>query len=344
MRPWTSRSRLGGQARAPFPTPVRAGKAIVRKSLRRALIVAGAIGTVLAVGLTTTTVVNAVSTEAERSRIETYGHTVSVDGRSMNVVITGEGDQDVVLLPGFGTASPALDFEPLVTDLSNDHRVIVVEPFGYGLSDGTDSPRTTDNIVDEIHQALQALDVDRYVLMGHSIAGLYAIEYTNRYADEVTAFVGIDTSVPGQPNMDTVFPTGLLAAAKNLGLIRLVAGATGDGLDGLEYDDHTREQMSLLSNRNSLTPTYLDEMTHIRTNFADAMGTGFSTGLPLLLFVVADNAGNPDWIDLHERQAAEIDDGTVIPLDGEHYLHHTHAPEIADGFRQWEADRLLAAD
>ncbi|WP_341957474.1 alpha/beta hydrolase [Microbacterium sp. LWH13-1.2] len=316
----------------------------MRKSLRRALIVAGAIGTVLAVGLTTTTVVNAVSTEAERSRIETYGQTVSVDGRSMNVVITGEGDQDVVLLPGFGTASPALDFEPLVTDLSNDHRVIVVEPFGYGLSDGTDSPRTTDNIVDEIHQALQALDVDRYVLMGHSIAGLYAIEYTNRYADEVTAFVGIDTSVPGQPNMDTVFPTGLLAAAKNLGLIRLVAGATGDGLDGLEYDDHTREQMSLLSNRNSLTPTYLDEMTHIRTNFADAMGTGFSTGLPLLLFVVADNAGNPDWIDLHERQAAEIDDGTVIPLDGEHYLHHTHALEIADGFRQWEADRLLAAD
>lgn len=317
---------------------------MMRRSLRRALVVAGAIGTVLAVGLTTTTVVNAVSTETEKNRIETYGQTVSVDGRAMNVVVAGQGDQDVVLLPGFGTASPALDFEPLVSQLAQDHRVIVVEPFGYGLSDGTDSARTTDNIVDEIHQALQSLDVDRYVLMGHSIAGLYAIEYTTRYADEVMAFVGIDTSVPGQPNMDTVFPTGLLAAAKSLGLIRLVSSAAGDGLDGLAYDDHTREQMSLLSNRNSLSPTYLDEMTHIRTNFADAAGTGFPAGLPLLLFVVADNAGNPDWIDLHERQAATVDDGTVIPLDGEHYLHHTHAPEIADGFRQWEADRLLDAD
>ena len=322
---------------------MRAGKAIVRKSLRRALIVAGAIGTVLAVGLTTTTVVNAVSTETEKNRIESYGQTVSVDGRSMNVVITGEGDQDVVLLSGFGTASPALDFGPLVADLAQDHRVIVVEPFGYGLSDGTERARTTDNIVEEIHEALQSLEVDRYVLMGHSIAGLYAIEYTNRYADEVTAFVGIDTSVPGQPNMDTVFPTGLLAAAKNLGLIRLAAQMTGDGLDGLDYDDRTRDQMSLISHRNSLTPTYLDEMTHIRTNFADAAGTGFPTGLPLLLFVVADNAGNPEWIDLHDRQAAEVDDGTVISLDGEHYLHHTHAPAIADGFRRWEADRLLAA-
>jgi len=323
---------------------VLAGKATVRKSLRRALIVAGAVATVVAVGLTTTTVVNAVSTATEKNRIETYGQTVTVDGRSMNVVVTGTGSEDVVLLPGFGTASPALDFEPLVADLAQDHRVIVVEPFGYGLSDGTDSARTTDNIVDEIHQALQQLEVDSYVLMGHSIAGLYAIEYASRYADEVTAFVGIDTSVPGQPNMDTVFPTGLLAAAKNLGLIRLVAAASGDGLDGLDYDNAAREQMALLSNRNSLTPTYLDEMAHIRINFADAAGTGFPAGLPLLLFVVADNAGNPDWIDLHERQASEVDDGTVIPLDGEHYLHHTHVPEIAEGFREWEADRLLSTE
>ncbi len=330
-------------AHHPFD-PVRAGKAIVRTSLRRALIVAGSVGTLLAVGLTTTTVVNAVSTETEKDRIETYGRTVSVDGRSMNVVVSGEGDQDIVLLPGFGTASPALDFEPLVAELAQDHRVIVVEPFGYGLSDGTERARTTDNIVDEIHEALQVLEVDRYVVMGHSIAGLYAIEYANRYADEVTAFVGIDSSVPGQPNMDTVFPTGLLAAAKNLGLIRLVAHASGDGLDGLDYDDDAREQMSLLSNRNSLTPTYLDEMNRIRTNFADAADTGFPVALPVLLFVVAENAGNPDWIDLHESQAAEVDDGTVIPLDGEHYLHHTHAPEIADDFRLWEADRRLLVD
>ena len=324
--------------------PVCAGKAIVRTSLRRALIVAAAVGTLVAVGLTTTTVVNAVSSETEKHRIKTYGQTVSVDGRSMNVVVSGEGDRDVVLLPGFGTASPALDFEPLVAELAQDHRVIVVEPFGYGLSDGTERARTTDNIVDEIHEALQVLEVDRYVVMGHSIAGLYAIEYANRYADEVTAFVGIDSSVPGQPNMDTVFPTALLAAAKNLGLIRLVAHASGDGLDGLDYDDDAREQMSMLSNRNSLTPTYLDEMNRIRTNFADAAGTGFPVALPVLLFVVADNAGNPDWIDLHESQAAEVDDGTVIPLDGEHYLHHTHAPEIADDLRLWEADRRLLVD
>ncbi|MEV7797879.1 alpha/beta hydrolase [Microbacterium foliorum] len=313
----------------------------MRRSIKRTLVVLTAIGAVLAVGLTTTTIVNAAATATEQDRIEPYGQTVSVDDREMNVLIAGEGATDIVLLPGFGTASPALDFEPLVSDLAQDHRVIVVEPFGYGLSDGTDSERTTANIVEEIHEALQVLEVDRYVLMGHSIAGLYAIAYADRYPEEVAAFVGIDTSVPGQPSMDTEFPTGLMSAAKSLGLVRLITSLTGDHLDGLDYDDDAREQMLMLSYRNSLSPTYLDEMTHIRTNFADAEGTGFPEGLPLLLFVVADNTVTPDWIDLHERQAADVDDGTVIPVDGQHYLHHTHAPEIADGFREWETARTL---
>jgi pimeloyl-ACP methyl ester carboxylesterase len=316
----------------------------MNKFAKRALITAATIGTVLAVGLASTTVVNAVASSVEQDRIEPYGETVTVDDHEMNVYIAGDGPEDIVLLPGFGTASPVWDFAPLVDDLAADHRVIVVEPFGYGLSDGTDAERTTENIVSEVHDALQALDVDQYVLMGHSIAGIYGIEFAQRYPDEVTAFVGIDTSAPGQPNMDTEFPIGLMAAAKNLGLVRVLSAIGGVGYEEPVYSDEAREQIGLISNRNSFSPTYLDEMTHIRTNFADAIGTAFPADLPLLLFVVADNAKNPDWLPLHERQAAAVDDGTVVALDGEHYLHHTHSPEIAEAFRAWEQTRIVSVD
>ncbi|KJC63146.1 alpha/beta fold hydrolase [Agreia bicolorata] len=305
---------------------------------RRALLAVTAVGAVLALGLATTTVVHAVASSVESDRIEPYGTPVTVDGKQMNVVVTGEGP-DIVLLPGFGTASPALDFAPLVAELAVDHRVTVVEPFGYGLSDGTDAERTTANIVTEIHDAVTALGLERYTLMGHSIAGIYGIEYANRYPDEVTAFVGIDSSVPGQPGMDAEFPTGLLAVAKNLGLVRLVAAVSGDDYGDAAYSDHDREQLAMLSNRNSLSPTYLDEMAHIRTNFADALGTGFPKGLPLLLFVVANNESNPGWLGLHEEQAAAVSDGTVVPIDGEHYLHHAHHDEIATGIREWSDTR-----
>lgn len=310
----------------------------MKKSVKRTLVSAAAVGAVLAIGLTTTTVGNAVAASAESQRIEHYGQKVEVDGGAMNVLVAGDGPENIVLLPGFGTASPVLDFEPLVTNLAKDHRVIVVEPFGYGLSDRTDRERTTENIVTEVHEAVQALGIDRYVLMGHSIAGIYGIDYATRYPEEVSAFVGIDSSVPDQPNMDTRFPTGLLAVAKSLGLNRLL-GAAGDGYNSSVYSEHAREQISMISNRNSLTPTYLNEMDHIRTNFANAHGTGFPADLPLLLFVESDNAKNPDWIGLHQRQAAAVADGTVVPLPGEHYLHHTHAAEIVSEFRVWKAAR-----
>ena len=45
----------------------------------------------------------------------------------------------------------------------------------------------------------------------------------------------------------------------------------------------------MLTNKDSLSPTYLNEMGHIKTNFERALGTSFPKDLPLLLFVVAEN-------------------------------------------------------
>ncbi|MDI2019850.1 putative aminoacrylate hydrolase RutD [Paenarthrobacter nicotinovorans] len=327
-----------GQARLDTGRTARTGKACLKRAVKKLLVTVSAIGAVVALGLATTSVVNVVASNSESSRIESYGQRVEVDGRKINVLMTGSGIKDVVLLPGFGTSSPVLDFAPLVRDLSKDHRVIVVEPLGYGLSDGTDRDRTTENIVQEVHGALQALNVNRYILMGHSIAGLYGIDYANRYPEEVSAFVGIDTSVPGQPGMDTEFPTGLMSVAKNLGLLRLITAVTSSD-DNPVYTEYAREQMQMLTNRNSMSPTYLNEMAHISSNFKNALGTAFPKDLPLLLFVVAENKQTPEWLDLHRGQAASVTDGTVVPLPGEHYLHHTHAGEIADGVRKWEVGR-----
>ncbi len=303
------------------------------------LVTVSAIGAVAALGLATTSVVNVVASNAESSKIESYGQRVDVNGSKMNVLVTGSGLKDVVLLPGFGTSSPVLDFAPLVRDLAKDHRVIVVEPLGYGLSDGTDRERTTENIVQEVHSALQSLHVNRYILMGHSIAGIYGIDYVKRYPDEVSAFVGIDTSVPGQPGTDTQFPTGLMSAAKNLGLLRILTAIAFADDNNPAYSDYANDQMQMLTNRNSMSPTYLNEMEHIGSNFQRALGTGFPKDLPLLLFAVAENKQNPEWLELHRRQAASVTDGTVVPIPGEHYLHHTHAGEIADGVRAWEVGR-----
>ncbi|GAT85528.1 alpha/beta hydrolase [Paenarthrobacter nicotinovorans] len=131
--------------------------------------------------------------------------------------------------------------------------------------------------------------------------------------------------------MDTQFPTGLMSAAKNLGLLRVLTAIAFADDNNPAYSDYANDQMQMLTNRNSMSPTYLNEMEHIGANFQPALGTGFPKDLPLLLFAVAENKQTPEWLDLHRGQAASVTDGTVVPLPGEHYLHHTHAGEIADG-------------
>lgn len=156
----------------------------MRKPLKTILITVAVLVAVPVLAVTTSAIFNAVATKSDLAAIEPYGELVPVAGKQINVVDTGSGDETIALLPGLGTAAPALDFQPLIAELQATHRVIAVEPFGTGLSDQTDTPRTAANIAQEVHEALQQLDVDRYVLMGHSISGIYALEYSARYADD----------------------------------------------------------------------------------------------------------------------------------------------------------------
>jgi pimeloyl-ACP methyl ester carboxylesterase len=310
----------------------------MRRPLRIALWSVAALVALPALVLATTSIVNAVATRSELAAITPYGEPVPVDGKRMNVVVSGTGDETIVLLPGLGTAAPGLDFQPLIDELDDTHRVIAVEPFGTGLSDQTDAPRTAANIAGEIHQALQQLGVDRYVLMGHSISGIYALEYSHRYADELTAFVGIDSSVPDQPGRDEPTSTAGLVALRDLGILRVLTAVGGDTFAGLPYDDATKQQMRLLATRNSTAPTLLDETDRVPANFASVSGQTFPADLPVLLFVAQDDGQDDGWLTLHERQAASVEHGRVVPLVGDHYLHHTRSAEIAD-----DTDAFLAA-
>ncbi|WP_337031261.1 alpha/beta hydrolase [Paenibacillus illinoisensis] len=279
-------------------------------------------------------VVNAISNGVEKKKIEPYGQYVHVDGKKMNVYIQGEGEQTIVLLPGQGTPSPVLDFKLLIDELSPDYRVVASEPFGYGLSDETEKERTTENIISEYHEAVQQLGIDRYILMGHSITGLYGVSYVNTYPDEVLAFVGIDSSVPNQPGMDVQLPLGLMRFLQDSGWMRFIKAVSADPYASLDFDEHTKEQMELISNQVATNPTLLEELRHLGSNFKNGEQLTYPSDLPVLFFVQSNNEHNPQWVLLHAEQAKLSAQGKMIRVEGSHYLHHTKYQEIAEEFRK----------
>lgn len=282
-----------------------------------------------------TYVVNVICNGIEKKKIMSYGQHVVVDGKNMNVSIQGSGEQTIVLLPGQGTPSPVLDFKLLIDELTPDYKVVAIEPFGYGLSDRTEKERTTENIVSEIHEAVQQLGLDRYILMGHSITGLYGATYIKNYPEEVTAFVGIDSSVPNQPGMDAKLPLSTMEFYQKSGLMRLMKKVGGDSYESLAYDEQTKEQMNLISNQVSSNPTMINELKHLGSNFKNAEKLTYPSNFPLLLFVQSNNEQNPNWIPLHEEQVKQSSMGKMIPMEGSHYLHHTKYKEIAEAFKEY---------
>lgn len=279
-----------------------------------------------------------IASSSEQKKLELYGQQVSVDGKQMNVFIEGEGEETIVLLPGFGTASPALDFTPLIEELSPYFKIIVVEPFGYGLSDSTDKERSLENIASEIHEALQSLNIDRYILMGHSISGLYSLNYVNQYPEEVIAFVGLDSSVPSisEQKIDSSMTTPV-KWFRNLGFARLQVNLGDDMYKGLPYDEQTKEQMNILIHKNIFNNTQLNEIESMYFNFQDAQQLAFPQDLPVLLYVQANHPVVEEWVPEHEKQIADVANGEIVLLEANHYLYRTHSKEITESFRDFMA-------
>jgi len=126
-----------------------------------------------------------------------YSKFVNVKGKKMSYAIHGENNnQTIVILTGLGVASPILTYKPLAEALSNDFKVIIIEPFGYGASDNTKKSRTVENIVNEIHTAVHKIGLKKFYIAAHSIGGLYSLYYANHYTDDMLGFIGLDTAMP----------------------------------------------------------------------------------------------------------------------------------------------------
>lgn len=272
----------------------------------------------------------------DAKEIENYGERIEVMGDNMNVLIEGEGKETIVMITGYGTSAPALDFAPMIDALSPYYRVVVLEPFGYGLSDGTERPRTKENIVEEMHVALETLAIDSFIYMAQSIGGLYGLTYANTYPGEMKAFIGIETSLPEQPEAE--LPTGFLKFLRESGIMR--ASFLFNGQNPLKYKNPQEkvDQMTYIMIQNGLSDTLLDELDQMPYNFQSSRGVKFPKNLPVYLFVQENNTGVDFGLEMHEAQIEGLTNARLMPLDGDHYLHYTEAEVMAEETRAFLAE------
>ena len=143
---------------------------------------------------------NAAPAIAEDQRLLPYaqpGELVNVGGRRINLRCTGEGGPVVVLMAGLLSWSFIwYKTQPVIAQKT---RVCAFDRAGYGFSDPAPKPQVISEVVDDLHAALKAASIpEPYVLVGHSLGGLEARIYSQRWLKEVAGMVLVDTSPAGE--------------------------------------------------------------------------------------------------------------------------------------------------
>lgn len=259
------------------------------------------------------------------------GTLVEVDGRSIHVYAEGDDDAPtVVFLAGAATIAPVYDFAPLYEELSGQFRVVVVEKTGYGYSDIADTDRDIASLVAEVREALRLAGEEApYVLAPHSMSGLEALWWAQKYPDEIAAIIGLDMSTPesyaNQSESSLAFTATVGQTAMWLGLHRipgLYPGVSGNGLT-----EEQQDQQRLLLYRNAGNVAHIRESEQVLQN-AEVVGPGVEVSVPLLLFS-SDGRGLPDgWVSM-QRDLAERSDGRLVELDCGHAVHRCVPDQIA---------------
>ncbi|SEL56718.1 Alpha/beta hydrolase family protein [Rhodococcus maanshanensis] len=104
---------------------------------------------------------------------------------------SGAGGPTVVFLAGGGMFSLYYwNVHNLVAEFTTS---VIYDRLGTGWSETVDLPRSGTQVTDDLHQLLHAAAVPGpYVLVGHSLGGLYARLYAKRFPGEVTGLVLLD--------------------------------------------------------------------------------------------------------------------------------------------------------
>jgi pimeloyl-ACP methyl ester carboxylesterase len=109
--------------------------------------------------------------------------------------VTGTGNPVVVLQSGLGDDRGP--WAGVVSELTRSHTVFAYDRPGYGESSSTREPRDACTIASELHGVLQSARVPPpYLLVGHSLGGLYQYAYARLYPSEVAGMVLLDPTHP----------------------------------------------------------------------------------------------------------------------------------------------------
>lgn len=186
---------------------------------------------------------------AKRSALKEFpapGELVEVS-EQVTLHINSQGEKNPVVVIESGVGSWSLAWDEVQKEVSQFATVVTYDRAGLGWSQAGETARTGDQVNSELHNLLtQTGHKGPYILVGHSIGGLYSQLFANKYPEEVAGMVLVDTR---PPKFEEDFPAlkddysnqakqmNMYKFISTFGVVRLLA----DGAIHPSYSESNRE-------------------------------------------------------------------------------------------------------
>jgi pimeloyl-ACP methyl ester carboxylesterase len=166
------------------------------------------------------------------NKAEPKPRTVEVHGRSMNFIEAGSGD---VLLLVHGMAGTCANWESVIEPLAINRTVIAPDFPGHGSSAPAGGDYSLGALASSLRDLMLALGHERATLVGHSLGGGVAMQFTYQFPEMVERLVLVSSGGLG-PDVSPLLRAAALPGAElfisaTAGVGRQVGSAVGRGLN-----------------------------------------------------------------------------------------------------------------
>jgi pimeloyl-ACP methyl ester carboxylesterase len=177
-----------------------------------------------------------------------------------------------------------------------------------------------------------------FILCPHSLSGLEATLWAQKYPEEVEAIVGLDMSSANYAGLAEIKEGFAQKTAINLNKIVRFSGINRFLMSISEFDatytDEELRQYKALVCRNQANDTVCRENDAIGEVCEEINATALPS-TPTLQFVSTYNSNYEYWKSTHQELVDASTYGKLIELDCDHYLHQFESERIAEEMRDF---------
>ena len=288
------------------------------------------------------TIYQTAATEADKKNFPPPGNLIDVGGFKMHIYCMGQGNPTVILeaLSG-GFSSFWAWVQP---EVAKQVRVCAYDRAGFGWSENDPEPVSPQRTAQNLHALLVNAGIEGpFVMVGHSIGGLYVREYAALYPQDVAGMVLLDSSHPDQ---FVRYPEMLKGDTRMLHhmwliqtLLRLGIGhayfALGGEVDFADLPQRQHDEVAAAWSSQEYWQSMQSTMSLGAKIFQQAHDLGSLGDLPLA--VITRGEGVDDgWREMQSELAALSTNSIHITVDGS-----THGSLIFDPDHAHQVSQII---